>query len=334
MADATMLEPSNAFAHHACIYASDQEFLETAVPFVRDGLALDEPVLVATTAANLDLLSDTLSAGADRIDYAETAYFGRRPPQRVAAFHRYWQRHADGHHRHVRMLAEAVWVGRSDRQVTAWQRMESALNVVLSATNIWMICPYDARVVDQAILRAARQTHPDRVEGGQIQPSGEFVDPLDFAHACDATPLPDPSPDAPLLPVTGVAGLVSVRRFVASQAAAHGLGGERAKLLVYAASEAAGYLLEQGSQRVTVCLWASAGQLACQINGHAGLVGDAFAGLRPPALEPRPGDGLWLAQQVCEMVEVRAQHTGCRILLQVPGAHAEELVQAGVPHTS
>jgi hypothetical protein len=334
MAEATMLEPGSAFAHHACIYASGQEFLAMAIPFVRNGLALDEPVLVATTAANLQLLGDALYADADKFDYAETAYFGRRPPQRVAAFHRYWQRHASGNHRHVRVLAEPVWAGRSDRQVTAWQRMESALNVVLSATNIWMICPYDARVVDQAILRAARQTHPDRVEGGQIQPSGEFVDPVAFAYACDATPLPDPSPDAPLLPVTGVADLASVRRFVASQAAAHGLSGERVKLLVYAASEAAGYLLEQGSQRLTVCLWTAAGQLACQINGHAGLAGDAFAGLRPPAMEPRPGDGLWLAQQVCDLVEVRAHHTGCRILLQVPGPHAEELVQTGVPYTS
>src|SRR6266542_2990645 len=287
MAEATMLEPGSAFAHHACIYVSGQEFLAMAIPFVRNGLALDEPVLVATTAANLQLLGDALYADADKFDYAETAYFGRRPPQRVAAFHRYWQRHASGNHRHVRVLAEPVWAGRSDRQVTAWQRMESALNVVLSATNIWMICPYDARVVDQAILRAARQTHP-----------------------------------------------ASVRRFVASQAAAHGLSGERVKLLVYAASEAAGYLLEQGSQRLTVCLWTAAGQLACQINGHAGLAGDAFAGLRPPAMEPRPGDGLWLAQQVCDLVEVRAHHTGCRILLQVPGPHAEELVQTGVPYTS
>src|SRR6266498_1159370 len=295
MAEATMLEPGSAFAHHACIYASGQEFLAMAIPFVRNGLALDEPVLVPTTAANLQLLGDALYADADKFDYAETAYFGRRPPQRVAAFHRYWQRHASGNHRHVRVLAEPVRAGRSDRQVTAWQRMESALNVVLSATNIWMICPYDARVVDQAILRAARQTHPDRVEGGQIQPSGGFV---------------------------------------ASQAAAHGLSGERVKLLVYAASEAAGYLLEQGSQRLTVCLWTAAGQLTCQINGHAGLAGDAFAGLRPPAMEPRPGDGLWLAQQVCDLVEVRAHHTGCRILLQVPGPHAEELVQTGVPYTS
>jgi len=94
MAEATVLELGNAFVHQACIYASGEEFLAMAIPFVQAGVALDEPVLVATTAANLQLLGDALYADADKFDYAETAYFGRRPPQRVAAFHRYWQRHA------------------------------------------------------------------------------------------------------------------------------------------------------------------------------------------------------------------------------------------------
>jgi hypothetical protein len=334
MAEATVLELERAFVHQACIYGSDEEFLAMAIPFVRAGLVLDEPVLVATTAANLQLLGDALSADADRIDYAETAYFGRRPPQRVAAFHRYWQRHATSYHRHVRILAEPVWAGRSDRQVRAWQRMESALNVVLLGTNIWMICPYDARTVDKAILRAARQTHPSRVDGRQIRPSGEFVDPVAFARACDATPLPNPPADTPLFPVTSVANLAGVRRFVSTRAAAHGLSGERVRLLVYAASEVAAYLLEQGSERLKMSLWMSAGQIVCQITGHAGQAGDAFAGLRPPALESLPGDGLWLAQQVCESVEVRVDRAGCTIHLQVHGPHAEELLQSGVPYTS
>ncbi len=334
MAEATVLELESAFVHQACIYDSGEEFLAMAIPFVRAGLVLDEPVLVATTAANLQLLGDALSADADQIDFAETAYFGRRPPQRVAAFHRYWQRHATSYHRHVRILAEPVWAGRSDRQVRAWQRMESALNVVLLGTNIWMICPYDARTVDQAILRAARQTHPSRVDGRQIRPSGEFVDPVAFARACDATPLPNPPADTPLFPVTSVADLAGVRRFVSTRAAAHGLSGERVKLLVYAASEVAGYLLEQDSERLKISLWMSVGQIVCQITAHAGQAGDAFAGLRPPALEYQPGDGLWLAQQVCELLEVRVNRAGCTIHLQVHGPHAEELLQSGVPYTS
>jgi hypothetical protein len=49
-----------------------------AVPFVREGLARGEPVLVATTSANLEPLRDAMGEEADGVDYAEAAYFGRR----------------------------------------------------------------------------------------------------------------------------------------------------------------------------------------------------------------------------------------------------------------
>jgi hypothetical protein len=96
-----------------------------AVPFVLDGLANDEPVLVTTTSRNLELLGEALGGDAGRVDHAETAYYGRRPAQRVTAFLRYWQRNS-GRGR-VRVLAEPVWQGRSARDVLAWKRMESSL---------------------------------------------------------------------------------------------------------------------------------------------------------------------------------------------------------------
>lgn len=152
--------------HQAGIYGSAEEFLAMAVPFIEDGLALGEPVLVTTTPANLELLGDALGARAQQLDYAETAYFGRRPPQRVDAFHRYWRRHAGAAPGgRVRILAEPVWTGRAAAEVTAWRRMESGLNVLLADTGIWMICPYDARVVDPAIVADARRTHPARMDG-------------------------------------------------------------------------------------------------------------------------------------------------------------------------
>jgi hypothetical protein len=80
------------FGHQACIYGSDRQFLEIALPFLESGLSNGEPVLAVTTTANLELISSALGKRGD-VDYAESAFFGRRPPQRVAAFHRYWRRH-------------------------------------------------------------------------------------------------------------------------------------------------------------------------------------------------------------------------------------------------
>src|ERR1700726_4201016 len=82
----------HAFAHSACVYGSDQEFLAMAVPFLADGLARGEPVLAVTTPANLELVNSALGARGSEMAYAESAFFGRRPAQRIAAFHRYWKR--------------------------------------------------------------------------------------------------------------------------------------------------------------------------------------------------------------------------------------------------
>lgn len=87
---------ATTFEHQACICGSDRQFLEMALPFLETGLANGEPVLAVTTPANLELISAALGVRAGDVDYAESAFFGRRPPQRIAAFHRYSQRHAPG----------------------------------------------------------------------------------------------------------------------------------------------------------------------------------------------------------------------------------------------
>ena len=172
-----------AFQHGACIYDSDRQFLETAAPFLAEGLALGEPALVVTTPANLELIGAALGERAGEVDYAESAFFGRRPPQRVAAFFRYWRTRAatggsasrehPGGAARVRILAEPIWAGRSAREVEAWTRMESALNVALASTSISMICPYDARTLGGDILADAPRTHPALITGGRPSPSAQ-----------------------------------------------------------------------------------------------------------------------------------------------------------------
>jgi anti-sigma regulatory factor (Ser/Thr protein kinase) len=319
---------TSGFVHHASIYGSDDEFLAMALPFISGGLAKGEPVLAATTSANLELLNEALGEQADQVDYAETAYFGRRPPQRVAAFHEYWLRHAAASaHGQVRILAEPVWAGRSRREVSEWRRMESGLNAVLAPANIWMICPYDTRVVDPAIAADALRTHPAAVSGQDVVPCDAYTEPAAFAAACDAVPLPEPPARADLLRITGVpADLRRLRRFAAAQATAHGLSGERAAMLVLAVDEAATCLIQHGAAGVTVRGWAQGGRIVLDLGAPLGPLGDPFLGYRPPqpgARAPEPGEGLWLARQACEAVDVRSTGAHCAIRLHLLGQQAE-----------
>ena len=44
------------FLHEAFLYSSDEEFMATAAPFIRDSIAADEPILVMLSAAKIEAL--------------------------------------------------------------------------------------------------------------------------------------------------------------------------------------------------------------------------------------------------------------------------------------
>jgi hypothetical protein len=319
---------AGTFQHQACIYHSDQQFLQMAVPFVQEGLARGEPVLTVTTPANLELVSSALGAQGGEVDYAESAYFGRRPPQRVAAFHRYWKRHAAGRHGgQVRVIAEPVWAGRSAREIAAWTRMEAALNVTLADTSIFMICPYDTRIVSPGIIADSARTHPARMDGSRSSMSPDYADPAAFARSCDAGLLPAPPAGAAAFRFEG--NLRGLRQFIACRAAAHGLSRDRAAMLVQAGGEVGSYLKGGAALSATVRTWEQPGAVVCDFCQPLGRISDPFLGLRPAELEPASGDGLWLSSQICDLIEIRSAAGGCTIRLQVPSRRNEEMSQPG-----
>jgi hypothetical protein len=319
-----------AFQHEACIYENDSQFLDTALPFLTDGLALGEPVLAVTSPANLELLGAALGGRSGDVDYAESAFFGRRPPRRVAAFYRYWKGAQGGaRNGRVRILAEPVWAGRSARDITAWTRMEAALNVTLAATSISMICPYDARTTDPGILTDALRTHPVQVAGSAQSPSPQYADPASFARSCDTRPLAQPPDGAETFDFGG--DLRGLRRFIVGSADAHGVAGDRADMLVLAVSEVGAYLKSRWTASATVRTWEQPGAVVCDFRQPGASISDPFLGLRPAELVPGHGDGLWLANQICDWMDIRSDPEGCSIQLQIPSSHDQELAaQPGI----
>lgn len=298
-----------------------------AVPFVLGGLHAGEPVLVATTPANLDLLHDEIGQDAAEVDYVEPEHLGMRPPQRATAIHRYWSRHQSSTPaRAVRVLAEPEWTGRSAREVSAWQRMEAALNVVLADTRIWMICPYDTRTVNAGIVDDARRTHPECVVGHRVEPSSLFVRPEEFARS-HVEPLPQ-GPAEGLFRFEG--DLTAVRRYVL-RAAASLLRSDDAATGMFgiAVGEAIAYLDSQGIERAAVWLRPAADRVVCTLHSDQPLTCvPPFLGYRPPDATREPGDGLWLTNQICEWLDVTSDASGCTIELAMPGDTAGEMKRA------
>lgn len=304
------------FLHQGCVYRSDDEFLAMAVPFIEEGLARGEPVLAATTSANLELIEEAFGRSASGLDLAESVYLGSRPPQRVAAFDRYLKRHAD-RRGSARILAEPVWTGRSEEDIQAWTRMEAMLNLIFADAGMWMICPYDARLVREDILANAHRTHPSFVRGADAEASADYRDPIAFASSFGAPPtLPEPPGTAQRFVFGG--DIVELHRFAA--AAASGLAHDHAALFVTAVAEVAAYL-QNGSGDITLAVWQGPGTIICDLRAANRELTDPVLGMRPPSIEhPRSGDGLWLARQICDRVETSSTADGARIQLHMSSA--------------
>lgn len=306
-AGSTPAGPAEAgFRHQGCVYRSDAEFLATAVPFAQDGLRRDEPVLVATTAANLELLHAVMGADADRIAFAESAYFGRRPARLAGALHRYWDRHRTASPTGgVRVLAEPAR-GEGPDGEAEWLRAEAGFNVVLAGTRIWMICPYDTRAVGAGVVAQAKRTHPECAGSGENR---QFTAAAGNGGPGGADP---PGVPADLFRFEG--DLVAVRRHVLERASALLRSEDAATMFGIAVGEAIAYLVGHGIDRAAVWVRPSAGRVVCTLHSDRPVAGPAFYGLRPG----KGAGSLWMTDQICDWLDISSDAAGCTIELAMP----------------
>ena len=96
--------------------------------------------------------------------------------------------------------------------------------------------------------------------------------------------------------------LVEVRRLTAE--CGDGLGRERGEDLVLAVAEAAANSVRHGGGRGILRIWQDDGSVICELRDR-GRIDDPLAGRRAPNHEQIGGRGLWIANSVCDLVQIR-----------------------------
>jgi anti-sigma regulatory factor (Ser/Thr protein kinase) len=130
--------------------------------------------------------------------------------------------------------------------------------------------------------------------------------PPDLPPGCKRA-LPRPPVDAETLGYRD--DLRPVRNFVASRARGAGLAPPRISDLVLAASELAGNTLRHTGSGGTVQVWRTGEEIICQVT-DTGQITDPLAWHRAPSDELLGGNGLWLVNQVCDLVQARTSQAG------------------------
>jgi anti-sigma regulatory factor (Ser/Thr protein kinase) len=295
------------FRHEALLYGGDDGFLAGAAPFLRGAAAAEEPVLAMVSGAKIDMLREDLGDVADEVAFADMHEVGSNPARIIPAWREFVEQHGRGG-RPMRGIGEPIWAGRSSAELIECQRHEALLNLAFAdASAMWLLCPYDVDALDPEVVAEAHCSHPVVVEDGATRESDGYHG-IDVVAAPFAAPLSPPPADAAELSFTAES-LDSLRVYLAGRAELLGLEPTRREDLVLAVNEVATNAVLHGGGEGTLLMWAEDGTVLCEIRDTGNL--DApLAGRVRPSPDRIGGHGLWLANHLCDLVQMRSFSTG------------------------
>jgi len=297
------------FQHEALIYEGSDEYLAGTIPFLRAGLEEGQPVLVAVGPDQTALLQRELGADAERVRFADIREVGRNP----AAIIPIWREFLDeAGGRPARVIGEPVWAARSAAALEECQRHEALLNVAFEGgTARRLLCPYDAGSLDDDVLERVAHSHPTVHRDGVGEKSVSYVPDVD----CFAGRLPPPFAGAESFDFQ-LGELAEVRHRVAAAAERAGMDPVGVVDLVTAASELAANSVVHGGGGGTLRLWREEERLLAEVEDR-GRITEPLVGRLRPDVAQEGGRGLWLANHLCDLVQIRSGDDGTTVRLHV-----------------
>jgi anti-sigma regulatory factor (Ser/Thr protein kinase) len=300
--------PNRAYRHEALLWRDADDFLATAVPFLRNGMAAGEAAMVAVVDERARWLREALGADADDILFVDIAELGRNPARIIPL----WRGFLDEHSAHgdaVRGLGEPIWAGRRPEEIAEGQLHEALLNVAVEPdTPFWLVCPYEIGRLGDEVIEEVYRSHPAVIDDKQYRGSHLYGgrDYLDTVFSSTLPALPDTFEEL----AYARKELHSVSSFVAIKAYAAGLRADRAADLAVAAQELAANSLQRGAATGTLRFWSLDDAVVCEVR-DAVAVSDPMTGRKHSPKERR--QGLWVANQLCDLVQLRSSAAGTTV---------------------
>jgi anti-sigma regulatory factor (Ser/Thr protein kinase) len=294
--------------HEALLYRGHDDFVASCRSVADDALAADQRLIFLAAAAKLADLRDAVGTAADDIAFVPTDVHGHNPARIMALLHSF-QTTGDG--RRCLGVNESVVGTRTRAALREAQLAESVLNAAgLRSWPMTVLCLYDRSALDESVLTGMRRSHPAiRGEADNAEFEPELADTLFGAE------LEEPS--GPIVTrVVGPDELAEMRTFVRRSATRKGVSAERADDLVLAANEVVSNSLRYAEGDCRVAMWHDGGSMICEVRDR-GQILDPLVGRLAPPPTATTGRGLWLANHLCDLVQVRSSQVGTVVRLHV-----------------
>lgn len=297
------------FRHEAMLYAGPDDFADLALPVIARAVEVGEPVMVAVDAAKIELLRDRLGEAQRHVVWKDIHGIGGNPARIIPL----WRQFVAGHPSPGRRwgFGEPVWAGRGPDELEEAQRHERLLNLAFAqASDFTLICPYDTLALGADVLHEAHACHPFVGDAGSGRPSARYPG-LEALASPFAGGLPLP-PEASELELTNAGG-DGLHRFLA--AVAPDVDEARLGDMAIAVAAVAATMAFPGTSG-RLRAWRNGGRLVAEVGSLVPLE-DPLAGREWPPPAGGPARGLWLANQVCDLVQARTVAGGSVVRLRV-----------------
>jgi hypothetical protein len=297
-----------SYRHEAFLWRDASDFTASLVAFIRDGLEAGEPIMVAVTPQHVEWLRDALDGQSDQVEFFDIWELGRNPAQLIPAWQQFLDTRSERIHP-VRGIGEPIWPGRRPEELLESQLHEALLNISVDPEiPFWLICPYDAETLSAAVVEEAHRSHPVIVDAVSYQGSARYAG-REHADSMFATDLPQLAGQSTTTVFTAhsVSRLQSYIRLELHWA---GLHADKAARLAAATQWLALSSLHRGATEVTIQIWDRRNAWICEVTDGT-TVRDVLLGRRMPSNHDH--EGLWHANQLCDLVQIRSSSTGTHV---------------------
>lgn len=275
--------------HEAGFYASDEEFRALIVPFVEEGLATGEPVVIGYDKRKSDLLRSWLD-DPSAVTFITDASLYATPARAIATYRGLFERHVAAGAPRIRIAGDVPHPGNGGL-FEGWDRYEYAVNSVWDEFPVRSLCLYDATTVPGPVRDVVEQTHPRILTvGGTHHPNSRYDRHVTNARVpVAADPLEARTPNVELFNPSAAEARHSLEHLGRGLVDDHKLDD-----LLFGISEAVTNARLHGMPPTTVRIWATGDRLVAEVQDRGHGPTDPLAGLVPRSSATfGTGLGLW-----------------------------------------
>jgi anti-sigma regulatory factor (Ser/Thr protein kinase) len=303
-------------SHTALFYNGEEEYLAGVRDFITAAAKTSSPVVIAGGAPVLDRLRDELNGSAERVELLDVSELGINPARLIPAIKAAVDSHPGDT---LHFVGEPVRADRSPEEISEAMLHEVLLNRAFGSARVEILCPYDVTAVGSAIIADAERAHPWLCDGEGRHHSHSYK-ARKLPQCCQA-PLPTPPREAISLRFE-LGDLARVRALVSEHAGRASLAVGQCGDVVLAVDEVATNSIRHGGGSGLLRTWHEHGRLTCEVT-DSGHITNPLVGRVRPEIGARGGRGLWMVNQLCDLVQIRSGPTGTTVRMHASRHRAD-----------